>query len=236
MKIAVLSDIHGNIDALKAVVKQMEEQDVEVLFSLGDQLGYYYAAIEVYEQIRKWKHYLISGNHERIFLNFLKGTKEYRDNITAKYGSSFLKYEKEFNQGFINEIASLKDKQAVQLDSIKFLLCHGSPWNRDQYLYPDASVDNLEKSDIAGYDFILIGHTHYPMIHKGKNGILINVGSVGQSRLVGGIANWGIINTENEVFTPMSTPYDIAPLEERLIRNNENEYLYKILRRNNFIK
>ncbi|MBQ4801417.1 metallophosphoesterase family protein [Aquimarina sp. MMG015] len=233
MKIAILSDIHGNIDAFKAVIDQMKKQKVDIVFSLGDHLGYYPEAIEVFDEIKKWDCHVISGNHERIFLNFLKESKEYRENVIAKYGTSYLHYEKSFSDDLITEISQFPDNKEVVVDGIKFLLCHGSPMDKDQYIYPDAENVVLDDCDSKNCDFVFMGHTHYPMVYKGENTMIVNVGSIGQARTIGGIANWGIVNTKNKVYTPLSTPYDISKLEERLKKNKEREYLYKILRRNN---
>ena len=72
------------------------------------------------------------------------------------------------------------------------------------------------------------------MMYKGKNSFFINVGSVGQSRTVGGVANWGVINTENGVYTPQNTPYKVDGVVNELKEfNEENEYLFKVLKRNN---
>ena len=71
MKIAVLSDIHGNYTALVEVLKFAKKQNVKSLFLLGDQLGYYYEAQEVYNAILKWPNHMISGNHEKLFTEYL---------------------------------------------------------------------------------------------------------------------------------------------------------------------
>ncbi|MDY8138677.1 YfcE family phosphodiesterase [Aquimarina sp. 2201CG5-10] len=233
MKIAVLSDIHGNIDALRSVSKQMKKENVDFVFSLGDHLGYYDGAQEVFNEIKRWKHHMIAGNHERIFLDFLNEDDEYRKKVIAKYGSSYLKYEKDFEDNLINEISQLPEEKEVVIDNIKFLLCHGSPLDKDQYVYPDIDKEILNTFGSSNYDFVFIGHTHYPMVYRGEKTMIINVGSVGQARTIGGIANWGIINTENMVYTPQNTPYDISRLEKELRENKEREYLFKILRRNN---
>lgn len=232
MKIAILSDIHGNIYALREVVKQMKEQKIEVVFLLGDQIGYYNYASDVFLEIQKWKHHIIAGNHERIFLKYLRADPETKKTLTDKYGNCFKVYEKEFGKKIIDEIAELPEEKAVEIDGFKFLLSHGSAKDKDQYIYPDTKREVLDEFDTEEYDVLLMGHTHYPMVYNTGNTMLINVGSVGQARNIGGIANWGIFNTSNGVFTQQSTPYDIRPLEQSLI-NNEKEYLYKILRRNN---
>ena len=73
------------------------------------------------------------------------------------------------------------------------------------------------------------------MIYNGKNSTLINVGSVGQSRVAGGIANWGIFDTENSVYSPKSTIFDIEKVIINLHdHNEEKKYLFDILKRNNY--
>lgn len=232
MKIAILSDIHGNIYAFREVIKQMKRQNIDIVFSLGDHLGYYHDAIEVFSEMKKWDHHVIAGNHERILLRFLGENSEYKESITAKYGSCYLKYEKEFSKEIIEEIARFPEEKTVEIDGFKFLLCHGSPLDKDQYIYPDSDKEVLQKCDLERYDVVFMGHTHYPMIYTGKNSSLINVGSIGQARTIGGVANWGVFNTENGVYTPQCTPYDIKALEESLI-GKEKEYLHNVLRRNN---
>lgn len=233
MKIAVLSDIHGNIEALKTVLVDMKREGVERVFSLGDFIGYYDGALEVFEELKRWKADMISGNHEQIFLSFLNENDSYRKNVIKKYGTSYLKYEKKISSELVHEISELPLRKEIKVDDINFLLCHGSPKKYDEYMYPDATPNQLRTCDTEQYDFIFMGHTHHPMVYRGKKGMLINVGSVGQSRTVGGIANWGIIDTGNRVYMPKQTPYDVTKLERKLKEANEREYLYKILRKNN---
>ena len=82
-------------------------------------------------------------------------------------------------------------------------------------------------------DFVLTGHSHYSFIHRNQNSTLINVGSVGQSRNMGGVAYWGVINTKNKCFEQKATPYDFSLLvkEVELIDPKIN-YLKEILLRN----
>jgi putative phosphoesterase len=236
MKIAILSDIHGNIFALKAVLKQMKRLKIDLVFVLGDQMGYYKNVVEVYNELDKWNHYIISGNHERIFSKYLLVDKAFNDLIDTKYGTCYSYYKKSFNPDLINRIKSLKDEMSVTIDGYKFLLCHGSPIEKDHYIYPDTDKVVLKDCLDAAldHDIIFNGHTHYPMVFSKNNKKLINVGSVGQSRTTGGIANWGIFNTKNGIFAPQNTPYCISELKNTL-KDESNKYLTDILSRNNEI-
>ncbi|MFY0603979.1 MAG: metallophosphoesterase family protein [Flavobacteriaceae bacterium] len=233
MKIAILSDIHGNIYAFREVIKSMKQQNIDVVFLLGDQLGYYYDVLEVFSEIKKWDHHIIAGNHERIFSKYLNSDLSFREKIVKKYGNCFSYYQKYLPASLIEEIKKLPDKKDVKIDGHNFLLCHGSPLEEDQYVYPDSEKHVLEQLSFSGHDYVFMGHTHYPMIYNIKETMLINVGSVGQARNVGGIANWGIFNTSNNVYTPQATPYNIDLLKTFLVKNEEKEYLHKVLKRNN---
>lgn len=234
MKIAILSDIHGNIYALKAVVKQMRLNKIDLVFFLGDQLGYYYDVEEVYNEIDQWDHHIIAGNHERIFLEYLERNNSFNTTIDAKYGDCFSHYKSAFNSKLISRIKNLADEKAVEVDGFKFLLCHGSPLDKDQYIYPDAKKSILDMclKATTEFDVVFIGHTHYPMVYSNGTNTLINVGSVGQSRTVGGIANWGVFNTNNGVFSMQNTIYNTSNLEQKH-KDSAKNYLVKILKRNN---
>ena len=64
MKVAVLSDIHGNHYALKEVLNIARNEKVEKLLVLGDIVGYYYHPEKVMDMIKDWDYELIKGNHE----------------------------------------------------------------------------------------------------------------------------------------------------------------------------
>jgi putative phosphoesterase len=234
MKIAVLSDIHGNYIALKTVLEEAKRQKVDHLFILGDQIGYFYRAAEVFELIKEWSYSMISGNHERLFLEYLDASEFRKNEINKSYGCCFSYYESNFSKALITEIRQLPEQKTIKKEGFSFLLCHGSLNDKDQYIYPDTVLNYLKENDIRGVDYIFNGHTHYPMVYKGRHSLFINVGSVGQSRTVGGIANWGIINTKNGVYIPQNTPYIISEVENELkFFKEEKEYLFKILKRNN---
>ncbi len=62
--------------------------------------------------------------------------------------------------------------------------------------------------------------------------MLINAGSVGQSRVRGGFANWGVLNTDNRSFMHRQTPFDSGDLiKEARLRDPDLPYLWKILER-----
>jgi putative phosphoesterase len=230
MKLAILSDIHGNYSAFMEVITVCKKYNIEKLLLLGDQVGYYYESEKIYNELMSWNYLAIRGNHEEILLDYINRDNNFRNGIDKKYGSSIKQLIG--NKKIIEITQNLPSINSIRIDNINILMCHGSRTDAGKYLYPTEKKEILEAELDEQYDFIFIGHSHYPFIYSNGKSTLINVGSVGQNRVAGGVANWGILDTSNCVFSPMSTPYDTFQLIEMAKQNDsEIEYLQKILKR-----
>lgn len=232
MKIAVISDIHGNYDALNAVLKKAKEENIEHLLVLGDIVGYYYHPDKIMMLLSEWSFDIIKGNHEKILENLIINPA-LKESIRSKYGSGHQEALNKLNEQQIDFLKDLPEKISVKLDKVNFLLCHGSPWSNDFYIYPDCENEIVLKCDSKDHDFVLIGHSHYAFAIKNNNSVLINPGSVGQSRQRGGMASWCIINTKNKSFQLISTNYDVEKLLHEInLKDPEIKYLTEVLKRN----
>lgn len=232
MKIAVISDIHGNYDALEAVLNKAKQKGVEHLLVLGDLVGYYYHPDKILHALSEWSYDLIKGNHEYI-LEDLMNNASIGESIRLKYGRGHQEAIDKFTEEQLQFLKNLPETKTVKLDKTSFLMCHGSPWSNDFYIYPDAEQETLLKCDSTSHDFVLIGHSHYQFAVKNKSSMLVNPGSVGQSRQQGGMADWCIINTENKSFQLLSTPYHVANLIAEIAEKDRDiDYLTKVLKRN----
>ena len=232
MKIGVLSDIHGNHFALTRVLEEAAIEKVEKLLVLGDIVGYYYHPDKVLELLGRWDYVFIKGNHEDLLQQVLTGQRDLAV-LDAKYGSGHRAAIDKLSEEQIQKLVMADEKKNLEVDGLKMLLCHGSPWDKELYIYPDTDKSVLDKANETGADIVLIGHSHYQFLHRGENTILLNAGSVGQSRTTGGMANWAIINTANRVIQLMSTLYDTTSLlTEATATDPTNAYLQSILTRN----
>lgn len=229
MKLAVISDIHGNHYALNEVLKDASKTGIEMLLVLGDIVGYYYHPEKVLDLLAGWRYEIIKGNHEAILQDLQTG-KLVAEEVKKKYGSGHQLALKNLDEKSLQRLFSLPEQKEVIIDNTSIQLNHGAPWSINEYLYPDTGKEKLEQCDAANHDFVLIGHSHYSFSYRCAHCTLINCGSVGQSRQKGGLANWAVINTANKSFEMRATPYDTAELlnEIKLI-DPEAEYLSKIL-------
>jgi putative phosphoesterase len=231
MKIAVLSDIHGNTVALAAVLAEVRAAGIERLFVLGDFVGYYYRPDEVLAQLAEFKTSMVRGNHETMMEESQHDDHAAKE-VRAKYGSGVAHALQKLSASQIKELLALPETARVTEDGVTFFLCHGSPWDNNEYIYPDASEEVLKKCAGQGTDFVLLGHTHRPFIYTYDDTTVLNPGSVGQPRDVGNLASWAIINTANRSVMPRRTLFDVAPVIEEAQGIDPNvPYLTDVLQR-----
>lgn len=231
MKIAIISDIHGNYDALVAVLKKAKTEGVEHLLVLGDIVGYYYHPDKILKALSDWSFDMIKGNHENILAN-LYDDSSLSESIQIKYGSGHKKALEKLDEKTLSFLFCLPSKKTVIIDNLSFELNHGTPWDAEEYLYPDAPKVKILRCNSSQHDFVLMGHTHYSFTYQCKHSIIINPGSVGQSRENGGFAYWSLVDTKDKSYKLIKTPYDCSDLlEEIKIIDSKNIYLSKILNR-----
>jgi len=231
MKIAILSDIHGNSVALQAVLSQVKQLGVQRLFVLGDMVGYYYHPKQVLKMLSAFDTTMVQGNHE-VMLDEAQKDPAKATMIKGKYGSGISVALEELSREEVDMLAHLPQKRTVDIDGVTFLLCHGTPWDYNQYVYPDAPKEMLERCASQGVDVVLQGHTHYPLEYKGVGGLLLNPGSVGQARDIGRRASWILFDTSNRKPEFVRTPFDIlGVMDEARAKDPGVPYLAEVLER-----
>ncbi len=179
MRIAILSDIHANLEALEAVLKHMKSQRISTIWVAGDTIGYGANPNEVLQLLRKEKAVMIAGDHDKevLTLGNLKWFNEYAQQALV-YTSRVLTEE---NKAFLK---TLKETHEETVDDRKIFMTHGSPNDPlKEYVYATMSdVDLLAMLNKAKADILIVGHTHLPFVRRVRGRIVVNPGSVGQPR------------------------------------------------------
>ena len=175
MKIVVLSDIHGNYDALRAFTEDYDE-----LWVLGDLLNYGPEPSEVVAEIMAKATLVERGNHDDAVVSAETPPWKARWRVTAEatrtYTASVL------SDGQKAYIKSLPLHARVKRDGTTFFLVHATP---SDPLYGHHSPDSEEwvkEIATASADVLLVGHSHVPFLRKVVNAIVLNPGSIGQPR------------------------------------------------------
>jgi putative phosphoesterase len=231
MKIAIFSDIHGNLESFNKFLEITSKINVEANIFLGDLCGYYFNTIEVIEILMKLNNlHVVRGNHDQIFINFLESKDLIEvEKYTDKYGSSFYEFKKlvkNIHFEFLNKMNFLKN---IVIDEISFTLVHGGILdNLNEKIFPDSNFEFINKIKT---EFFLCGHTHYGFIKKVNNVTIINPGSIGQPR-DGKKPSFVILDTKSKSIELIHYDYDYKKtIESILKRKKQPEYLIEVLNR-----
>ncbi len=194
MKIALFSDIHANWPALEAVLDDMDQRHPDLIFCLGDLVGYAPYPNEVIREIQRRKIPTIAGNYD-------EGIGLASDNCGCAYKSDQEKAMGAISIAYTNQIVGEAERAFLknlprhlaldfEFDGEKFrlLLVHGSPRKINEYLFEDRDEKSLHRIlEQADADIMAFGHTHKPFhrVLANDNGTYrhaINIGSVGKPK------------------------------------------------------
>lgn len=231
MKVGILGDIHGNDYALNAVLEAGANAGVERWLNTGDMVGYYFAPARVFELLEQLKCNSVRGNHEEM-LRRSRDDLDYLPAVEVKYGSGVRVALEQLSAQQVDAVCGLPHPLSLEIDGVRILLCHGSPWDLDQYIYPDSALDVTQRCVSSDLDLVVTGHTHYPMTRKIGNMFLVNPGSVGQPRNRCPGAAWAIFDTHDRTVEFRTERYDSSELvRECKLRHPELPYLHEVLMR-----
>jgi predicted phosphodiesterase len=169
--LAILSDLHGNLPALEAVLADLGTADR--LVCCGDLVGYYPDAAEVVDRIRGLGALTVRGNHELM----LTGAREVPPERAGYYAIEAARRALSADQ--LAWLAALPPSRSLADRGAAIEVRHASPWDEDTYLYPDSELGAVVLDEGS---WLILGHTHYPMLRRAGGGLVANPGSVGQPR------------------------------------------------------
>ena len=166
---AIISDIHGNFTALQAVLKTIDQYQVDEIFCLGDIVGYYSQVNECCEALQERNAKCILGNHDWYMICNLSCERSHSVNDCLAYQREILtKRNREWLRSL--PITIIRDNM---------YMVHGG-WKNpvDEYLEPSAEYFGYLPNGV-----FFSGHTHKPVVKQIRDGQLYcNPGSVGQPR------------------------------------------------------
>lgn len=232
-RVAVLGDIHGNIVALDAVLEDIKKESVNQLLNTGDLVGYYYHADQVLHALKDWQCELVQGNHDAMLGEIGVWSDEMKKDYRQKYGTALEHAARELLTGEeVAYLARLPYRKELFIAGRHILLCHGSPWDCDAYIYPDAPDEVLARCAEGGFNVVVMGHTHYPMIKQYRSTLILNPGSVGQPRNKQTAASWAILDLDNLDVHLRYVAYDVDQvIAEAHQKDPEVLYLAEVLTR-----
>jgi len=236
MKVGLLADIHANLAALSAVLAAARREGVTTLLVAGDLLGYYYQPQDILTLLDQWPWHGVRGNHEDMLAQVASNKNV--EAIRSRYGSGLESAAQSLDHQAMVRLKSLPHPLQVEIGGRRVLMCHGSPWDLNEYVYPDAKPEQRNRMmDYASeVDLLVFGHTHYPVVwnvrNTENNSIVVNPGSVGQprDRLPG--ACWALWSPAENTVDLRRETYDYTQLQTECRRRDPDQpYLSEVLGR-----
>jgi len=198
MKISLFSDIHANLPALEAFFADVDVRQPDMIYCLGDLVGYNIWPNEVVNEIRKRRIPTIAGNYDFGIGRMSNDcgcaykTDEEKDmgKISISYTNSIMKEEE---RAYLRTLpAHLKIEFQLNEDKLNLVLVHGSPRKINEYLFEDRDKKSMLRiMETADADVMCFGHTHKPY-HRILNSAqetepahyrhAINIGSIGKPK------------------------------------------------------
>jgi predicted phosphodiesterase len=189
-RIALFSDIHGNLAALETVLADVDASGIEERYCLGDLVGYGPDPAGVIDRVRASGIPTVLGNYD-------DGIGNRRGECGCYYATPLARSDGAASYDFTE--AHVDDERAAWLSSLphelrlehggrRVLLVHGSPRKVNEYLQPDRTDEQLVRlAESAGADVVCIGHVHVPYhrVLTGTGGARIDYvssGSVGKPK------------------------------------------------------
>jgi diadenosine tetraphosphatase ApaH/serine/threonine PP2A family protein phosphatase len=243
MRILLVADVHANIEAFQAVVDDAHlEGDVEVIWCLGDVVGYGPDPVACLELLRSLPHEAIAGNHDLAAAGAV-GVEEFNQYAAT----AALWTQQQLQEEMKTWLAELPRVRV--LEDLGVTLTHGSlidpVW--DYLLHAEDAMAHLEQQTTPS---CFVGHTHLPQVYHyapprltgevikdghslelGQRRFVANPGSVGQPRDGDRRAAYAIIDTVTKVVTFHRVEYDIGVTQRKMRAAGLPEFLVQRLAR-----
>ncbi|MHC5083041.1 MAG: YfcE family phosphodiesterase [Planctomycetota bacterium] len=217
--IAILSDVHGNLPALEAVIAHATKQNVTTFWNLGDFLGYGPFANEVVKTLFSMCDKQVIGNYDLKVMKFPKKEAKWRK---SKQAEKFIAFEwawRKLSEKNLKRLAKVPIQQRVTIGNLEVLLTHGGPAAVDEPISPKTPRRRLkELASMTHADIILCGHTHEPFSTTVEEVTFLNPGSVGRPEGEDPRASYVILEMYDKTFTIrfQKVQYDIERMSRAI--------------------
>jgi putative phosphoesterase len=216
LKYAFISDIHGNLEALDAVLGKIVGMGIKQVFCLGDIVGYGASPTDCIEVIRQKGIKCVMGNHEWAVLN--RST----NGFNSIAGVSLWWTMDQMRGQDIEFLKSMDERHMLRVKNRRIVLAHGSPANPLwEYVYQE----NVNKKFISDNGAMAVGHTHIPFVQKIDGIVVINSGSVGQPRDRNADASFAVLDDEYFSAKIFRAEYDVKSAADRIRKAGLPDFL-----------
>jgi putative phosphoesterase len=203
-EIAVLSDVHGNLHALRAVIENAEKRGINSFLNTGDLIGYGPYPKEVIELLQSKNTVSVAGNVDLEVFQSITGEKKEK-----KIAMEFAR--KQVSKSYRTYLFSLPRCVRLEIAGKRLFMTHGSPESIDEHLYADTPMKRLnEIAKEVKADVIITGHSHQQYVRELSGACFLNPGSVGRPYDNNPQAGYAVVKLNPLSFELVRVNYDAA--------------------------
>jgi predicted phosphodiesterase len=230
MRYLILSDIHGNREALSAVLARVRRKRWDKAIFLGDLVGYGAHPNQTVEMVRALKPLVaIRGNHDKVCSGVEDGEMFNRVALQAAQWT-----RSRLTQSNLRWLYHLPEGPVIVDDT--FAIAHGTPIDEDAYIFGEIEALNVFRQ--TTFSLCFFGHSHFPVvfglspeaIHTVLTTVptfrfrlepgmryLVNPGSIGQPRDGCPLASFAIYDSDKNAVTISRVPYAVDRAQRRIL-------------------
>ena len=223
MRYAVLGDIHGNLQALNAVLDDMKDLGVESILCVGDVVGYGANPVECLQIMRERDVAIVAGNHDWAALG----------KVSVEYFNADARDSMEWTCGQLSrqDVDYLESMPLVEMRDC-ITLVHSNPFGPEYFDYIQTLYDVMLTFQHLETPIAFVGHSHVPVMfsesepldcflvprHQMEPGVrmVVNVGSVGQPRDLDPRASYTVYDEDERIIHMRRVEYDIHGAAEAI--------------------
>lgn len=234
MRYGLISDIHGNLEALEAVLKEIDKFSVDEVLCLGDIIGYGPDPDRCVELVRKRAKTVLAGNHDHAPIGL----------VDVSYFNAYAKRAVEWTAAKISlETREFLESCPLTQKFDDFTIVHSTPSNPAAWEYILSIDDAIENFPFFDTRACFIGHSHVPVIIsksdedkiqvkratvmtlEEKFKYIINIGSVGQPRDLDARAAFAVYDTGAHKYELHRINYDIGKVQRKILERGLPQFL-----------
>lgn len=234
MRYGLISDIHGNLEALQAVYKEIDKLGVDEILCLGDVIGYGPDPEKCLELVRERANVILAGNHDHAPIGL----------VDVTYFNTYAKRAVEWTAAKIGQEAREFFESCPLIHTFEnFTIVHSTPLNPSAWEYIlsiDDAVENFPHFDTR---VCFIGHSHVPVIISKSSQeqiqvqrlgslilqddykYIINIGSVGQPRDLDPRAAFATFDDASFSYELHRVKYDIGKVQRKILERGLPPFL-----------
>lgn len=216
MRIAIISDIHSNLEALEKTLEIIKQKSIDEIVCLGDIVGYGANPNECLSLVKEVTSHILLGNHDEAAtsLKQIEDFNPYARSAVFWTAKQLTEANKEF-------LRSLPYK--LELNGLFFT--HASPFEPEEWHYILSLAEAQNNFSFFQQPICFVGHSHAPVIFsedfwarevvRGKR-FIVNVGSVGQPRDLDRRLSFGIFDSGTWTYENIRSEYDVQTASEKI--------------------